>query len=49
MSSLSWPWSLSFSADRLIAFHSTLTPEQREKIAVHIESRASGGCRFGFR
>jgi Spy/CpxP family protein refolding chaperone len=38
-----------FAADRLIAFHSTLTPEQREKIAVHIESRASGGCRFGFR
>ena len=38
-----------FAADRLIAFHGTLTPEQREKIAAHIESRASGGCRFGFR
>ncbi len=38
-----------FAADRLIAFHSTLTPEQREKIATHIESRASDGCRFGSR
>jgi uncharacterized membrane protein len=38
-----------FAADRLIAFHGTLTPEQREKIAAHIESRSSGGCRFGFR
>ena len=38
-----------FAADRLIAFHGTLTPEQREKIAAHIESRTSGGCRFGFR
>lgn len=38
-----------FAVDRLIAFHSTLAPEQREKIATHIESRTSGGCRFGFR
>jgi Spy/CpxP family protein refolding chaperone len=38
-----------FVADRLIAFHGTLTPEQREKIAVHIEDRSSGGCRFGWR
>ena len=38
-----------FAADRLIAFHQSLTPEQREKIAVHIENRSSGGCRFGFR
>ncbi len=38
-----------FTAERLIAFHSTLTPEQREKIATRIENRSSGGCRFGFR
>jgi Spy/CpxP family protein refolding chaperone len=38
-----------FVADRLIAFHSILTPEQREKIAEHIEDRSSGGCRFGMR
>ena len=35
-----------FVADRMIAFHATLTPEQREKIAVHIEEHHSGGCRF---
>ncbi len=38
-----------FAAERLIAFHGTLTPEQREKIAAHIEDRSSGGCRFGWR
>ncbi len=38
-----------FAADRLIAFHGTLNPEQREKIAAHIENRSSGGCRFGWR
>ena len=38
-----------FAADRLIAFHQSLTPEQREKIAAHIENRSSGGCRFGLR
>lgn len=38
-----------FAAERLIAFHGSLTPEQREMIAVRIESRSSGGCRFGFR
>ena len=30
-----------FAADRLIAFHATLTAEQREKMAEHIEERAS--------
>jgi len=38
-----------FAAPRLIAFHGTLTPEQREKIAAHIEDRLSNGCRFGWR
>ena len=38
-----------FVVPRLITFHGTLTPEQREKIAVHIEDRWSGGCRFGWR
>ncbi|BBO75097.1 hypothetical protein DSCW_25140 [Desulfosarcina widdelii] len=38
-----------FVAERLIAFHATLTPEQREKIAERIEDRASGVCRFGWR
>jgi len=38
-----------FVSERLIAFHETLTPEQREKIAERIEARASGGCRFGWR
>ena len=38
-----------FTAERLIAFHATLTPEQREKIASHIEDHASGGCRLGWR
>jgi len=38
-----------FAAERLIDFHSTLTPEQREKIATRIEDRSSGGCRFGWR
>ncbi len=28
------------AADRLIAFHATLTPEQREKLAAHIEDHA---------
>ena len=35
-----------FAADRLIAFHATLTPEQREKIAKHIEERSADRCRF---
>ena len=35
-----------FATDRLIAFHATLTPEQREKVAAHIEEHASG--RRGF-
>jgi protein CpxP len=30
------------AADRLIAFHATLTPEQREKLAAHIEEHAAG-------
>ena len=30
-----------FAADRLIAFHATLTPEQREKVAEHIEEHAA--------
>jgi len=38
-----------FVAERLIAFHETLTPEQREQIAVRIEDHASNGCRFGWR
>ncbi len=38
-----------FVAERLIAFHGTLTPEQREKIAERIEAHSSGGCRFGWR
>ena len=38
-----------FAAERLIDFHGTLTPEQREKIATHIENHSSDGCRFGFR
>lgn len=38
-----------FAAERLIAFHGTLTPEQREKIATRIENRSSGGCRLGWR
>jgi periplasmic protein CpxP/Spy len=28
--------------DRLIAFHATLTPEQREKLAAHIEDHSTG-------
>ena len=35
-----------FVADRMIDFHATLTPAQREKIAEHIEAHASSGCRF---
>ena len=35
-----------FAADRLIAFHATLTPEQREKVAARIESHAAGRCGF---
>jgi hypothetical protein len=38
-----------FAVERLIAFHGTLTPEQREKIATRIEEHGEGGCRFGFR
>jgi len=38
-----------FASVRLIAFHSNLTPEQREKIAQRIEDHAAEGCRFGFR
>jgi Spy/CpxP family protein refolding chaperone len=38
-----------FASERLIAFHATLTPEQRETIATHIENRSSSGCRFGLR
>lgn len=38
-----------YAVQRLVAFHGTLTPEQREKIAAHIEDRSSGGCRFGWR
>ena len=38
-----------FVLERLIVFHGTLTPEQREKIATRIEEHASDGCRFGFR
>ena len=36
-----------FTVVRLLAFHATLTPEQREQIAAHIEDRAGNGCRFG--
>lgn len=35
-----------FAADRLIAFHETLTPEQREKVAKHIEEKSADRCRF---
>jgi hypothetical protein len=38
-----------FTVDRLIVFHGTLTPDQREKIATHMENRSSAGCRFGWR
>ena len=34
-----------FMIDRLIAFHGTLTSEQREKIATRIEEHAAGDCR----
>jgi len=30
------------AADRLVAFHATLAPEQREKLAAHIEEHAAG-------
>lgn len=33
-------------ASRVIAFHATLTPEQREKIAAHIEERAAADRGF---
>ena len=33
-----------FAADRLIAFHATLTPEQREKVATRIEEHGEGRC-----
>ena len=33
-----------FVADRLIIFHAALTPEQREKIAEHIETHTGSGC-----
>lgn len=35
-----------FAADRLIPFHATLTDEQREKIAKHIEETSANRCRF---
>ena len=35
-----------FAADRLVAFHATLTAEQREKVAEHIEEPPSSSCRF---
>jgi uncharacterized membrane protein len=35
-----------FAADRLIPFHATLTDEQREKIAEHIEETSANRCRF---
>jgi hypothetical protein len=38
-----------FASQRLIAFHATLTPVQREKIATHIEDHTSDDCRFGWR
>ena len=38
-----------FVTERLIAFHATLTPDQRETVAARIEKHSSGGCRFGFR
>ena len=38
-----------FVTDRLVTFHGTLTPEQRENIATRIEEHDSGRCRFGFR
>jgi protein CpxP len=37
-----------FAAERMIAFHATLTPEQREKVAVHIEEHSTAGCRTGW-
>ncbi len=40
---------IDFTVSRLIAFHATLTPEQREKIAARIEDHAADGCRFGSR
>lgn len=38
-----------FVLERLIAFHGTLTHEQRDKIAAHIEVHASDRCWFGAR
>ncbi|WP_419661557.1 hypothetical protein Dvar_19910 [Desulfosarcina variabilis str. Montpellier] len=38
-----------FVTERLITFHSTLTSEQREKIATRIEEQDSDRCRFGLR
>jgi protein CpxP len=39
-----------FTAERLIAFHATLSEEQREKIAGLIEAHAEQkGCRFSLR
>ncbi len=38
-----------FVADRIIVFHSTLTPDQRERIATRVENHSSKRCRFGFR
>ena len=35
-----------FATDRLVTFHATLTPEQREKVAEHIEEHSSR--RHGF-
>jgi hypothetical protein len=38
-----------FAAERLIAFHGTLTPGHREKIAARIEDPSSGGRHVGRR
>ncbi|KPJ75994.1 MAG: hypothetical protein AMJ54_13350 [Deltaproteobacteria bacterium SG8_13] len=35
-----------FAADRLVTFHATLTPEQREKTAELIEEHSSNRCGF---
>ncbi len=37
---------VNFAASRLIDFHATLTPEQREKIAQRIEEHSSKRCRI---
>ena len=40
---------IDFAVPRLLAFHATLTPEQRDQIAARIEDHAADGCRFGSR